>query len=94
MISWSRPALPNLEDAVDIFERSDAGTDSLYETAADPRLAERLAIYRALVAAIKRLSAAMNFDDQWIGQHVTVVNEQAANPNLAYQSIVDSLAVH
>ena len=82
VITGGRPALPNLEDAVDLFERSDAGTDSLYETAADPRLAERLAIYRALVAAIKRLSAAMNFDDPWVGQHVTV-NEQAANPNLA-----------
>ena len=82
MTTGRRPALPNLEGAVDIFERSDAGTDSLHKTAADPRLAERLAIYRALVAAIKRLSAAMNFDDQWIGQHLTV-NEQTPNHNPA-----------
>jgi hypothetical protein len=80
--SGRRQALPNLEGAVDIFERSDAGADSLHQTAADPRLAERLAIYRALVAAIRRLSAAMNFDDQWIGQHLTV-NGQTPNHNLA-----------
>ena len=38
--SGSRPALPNLEGEVDMFERSDAGTDALHTTAADPRLAE------------------------------------------------------
>jgi hypothetical protein len=67
---------------VNIFERSDAGTDSLHKTAADPRLAERLAIYRALVAAIKRLSATVNFDDPWIGLPLTV-NEPTPNYNLA-----------
>jgi multidrug resistance protein MdtO len=79
--SGSRPALPNLEGEVDMFERSDAGTDALHTTAADPRLVERLAIYRALVAAIKRLSAAMSFDDQWIGQHLKV--NESPNHNMA-----------
>ena len=73
VLGGTRPALPDLEDAVDILERTDD---------ADPRLAERLTIYRALVAAIKRLSAAMNFDDLWSGQHLTV-NEQSPNHNLA-----------
>jgi len=80
--SGRRQALPNLEGAVDIFERSDVGTVLLHKTAADPRLAERLAIYRALVAAIKRLSTAMNFDDPWIEQHLTV-NGQTPKHNLA-----------
>jgi hypothetical protein len=80
--SGRRPALPNLEAAVDIFESSDAGTDSLHKTATDLRRAERLAIYRALVGAINRLSAAMTYDDQWIGQHRTV-NEQSPNHNPA-----------
>ncbi len=79
--SGSRPALPNLEGEVDMFERSDAGTDALHTAAADPRLVERLAIYRALVAAIKRLSAAMSFDDQSIGQHLKV--NESPNHNMA-----------
>ena len=79
----SHPALPNLEGMVDAFERSvAAGTNALRETAADPRLTERLAAYRALVAAIKRLSTAMNFDDPWVSQQLTV-NEQTSNPQMA-----------
>jgi hypothetical protein len=44
----SEPAVPQLEDALNAFERS---------VAAAPHLTERLALYRALVAAIKRLSS-------------------------------------
>ncbi len=79
--SGSRPALPNLEGEVDRFERSNAGMDALHTTAADPRLVERLAIYRALVAAINRLSAAMSFDDQWIRPHLAV--NESPKHNLA-----------
>jgi multidrug resistance protein MdtO len=79
--SGSRPALPNLEGEVDMFERSNAGMDALHTTAADPRLVERLAIYRALVAAINRLSAAMSFDDQWISPHLAV--NESPKHNLA-----------
>ena len=80
--SGSRPALPNLEGMVDAFERSvAAGTNAPSDTVAGPYLIEQLAVYRALVAAIKRLAAAMKFDDQWISKHVTV-NERSPN----YQS--------
>jgi uncharacterized membrane protein YccC len=44
----SEPAVPELEDALNVFERS---------VVAAPHLTERLALYRALVAAIKRLSS-------------------------------------
>jgi hypothetical protein len=77
--SGSQPALPNLEGMVDAFERSvAAGTNALRETAADPRLSERSAVCLALVAAIKRLSTAMNFDDRWLSQPL-IINEQSSN---------------
>ena len=54
----SQPALPNLEGMMDAFENSvAAGTSGPGEAAADTLITERLAIYRALVAAIKRLSS-------------------------------------
>jgi hypothetical protein len=53
----SEPAVPNLEDAMNAFERSiTAGTNTPGEMAAAPYPTERLALYRALVAAVKRLS--------------------------------------
>jgi multidrug resistance protein MdtO len=53
----SRPEVPNLEAMMDAFERSvAAGTNAPRETA-DSLLTERLAVYRILVAAIKRLSS-------------------------------------
>jgi multidrug resistance protein MdtO len=51
--SGSEPAVPNLEGMMDILTRSVAGASM----AADTQVTERLAIYRALVAAIKRLSS-------------------------------------
>ena len=54
----SQPELPNLEGMMGAFERSvAAGTNAPGETAAAPHLTERLALYRALVAAVKRLSS-------------------------------------
>ncbi len=50
--SGSLPALPNLAGIMEAFARSVSG-----ESAADPHLTECLALYRALVAAIKRLSS-------------------------------------
>ena len=47
--------VPALEDALNAFERSRAGADALDKEAAD-HFAGRLDVYRALVAAIKRLS--------------------------------------
>ena len=56
--SGSEPAVPNLEDMMDAVERAvAAGTNAPGGTAADPHLTERLALYRALVAAIKRISS-------------------------------------
>jgi len=56
--SGSQPALPNLEGMMDAFESSvAAGANAPDEAAAGTRVTERLAIYRALVAAIKRLSS-------------------------------------
>jgi len=53
----ARPAVPNLEGMMDAFERSvAAGTNVSGETAA-PRLTECLALYRVLIATIKRLSS-------------------------------------
>ena len=48
--------VPGLEDALNAFERSMTGTDALDKEAAD-HFAGRLDLYRALVAAIKRLSS-------------------------------------
>jgi multidrug resistance protein MdtO len=48
--------VPALEDALNAFERSRAGADALDKEAAD-HFAGRLDLYRALVAAIKRLSS-------------------------------------
>ena len=57
----SPPVLPNLEGMVNALERSvSSGTNAPRETAAEPHLIERLAVYRALVAAINRLSPAMS----------------------------------
>jgi hypothetical protein len=57
----SPPVLPNLEGMVDALERSvSSSTNTPRETAAEPHLIERLAVYRALVAAINRLSPAMS----------------------------------
>jgi multidrug resistance protein MdtO len=56
--SGSQPAVPNLDGIMDAFERAvAAGTNEPGERAADLHLTERLALYRALVAAIKRLSS-------------------------------------
>ena len=52
----SEPPVPALEDTLNAFERSMAGTDALDKEAA-AHFAERLALYRALVAAINRLSS-------------------------------------
>jgi multidrug resistance protein MdtO len=57
------PTMPKLDDPLNTFERSLAGTDALdSETAA--HLAERLALYRTLIAAINQLSfEPMNASD-------------------------------
>ena len=48
--------MPDLDDPLNTFERSIAGTDALdKETAAN--LAGRLDLYRALVAAVKQVSS-------------------------------------
>jgi multidrug resistance protein MdtO len=53
-----QPVVPNLEGVMDAFERSvSAGINAPGETAAAPDLTEHLALYRALVAAIKGLSS-------------------------------------
>ena len=52
----SGPAVPDLDDWLNTFERSVGGTDALDKEAA-AHLAERVALYRALVAAVKRLSS-------------------------------------
>ena len=58
----SEPPVPALEDALNAFERSRAGTDAV-DKEASVHFAERLALYRALVAAINRLcSEFLNTD--------------------------------
>jgi multidrug resistance protein MdtO len=52
----SAPAMPELEDTLHAFERSMTGTEAL-DKEATAHLAERLALYRPLVAALKRLSS-------------------------------------
>ena len=52
----SGPAVPDLDDRLNTFERSVAGTDAIDKEAA-AHLAERVALYRTLVAAVKRLSS-------------------------------------
>ena len=52
----SEPTVPELDDALNTFERSVAGTDALDKEAA-AHFAGRLALYRTLVAAVKRLSS-------------------------------------
>ena len=52
----SGPPVPELEDALNAFERSMTGTDALDKEAA-ANFAERLALYRALVAAVKQVSS-------------------------------------
>ena len=52
----SELTVPTLDDALNAFERSRAGTDALDKEAA-AHFAGRLALYRTLVAAIKRLSS-------------------------------------
>ena len=47
--------VPALEDALNAFERSRAGTDAL-DKEPSAHFAEQLALYRALVAAVKQLS--------------------------------------
>ncbi len=55
--SDSQPAAPNLEDMMDSLERHVAAcTNVPGEAAASPQFAECSALYRSLVAAIKRLS--------------------------------------
>jgi hypothetical protein len=51
----SEPAVPELEHALNAFERSVVGMNALDEPAAT-HLAERLALYRTLVGAIKKIS--------------------------------------
>ena len=48
-------AVPELEHALNAFERSVVGMNALDEPAAT-HLAERLALYRTLVGAIKKIS--------------------------------------
>jgi multidrug resistance protein MdtO len=56
-IGGSQPAVPNLDGSLDRFERSVVtGTDALDSEAA-AHLAERLALYRTLVAAVKQVSS-------------------------------------
>ena len=75
--SGSQPAVPNLEIVMDAFERSVAvGTNVPGELPADPHLTERLALYRALVAAIKRLSSEPLHADQK-GHEVRVLAVQS-----------------
>ena len=52
----SGPAVPDLDASLNTFERSVGGTDALDKDAA-AHLAERVALYRAFVAAVKRLSS-------------------------------------
>jgi hypothetical protein len=55
----SEPPVPELENALNAFERSMSGTDALDKEAAT-YFAGRLALYRTLVAAINRLSSAIS----------------------------------
>jgi fusaric acid resistance family protein len=55
----SEPPVPGLEDALNGFDRSMAGTDAL-DKEAGTHLAGRLALYRTLVAAINRLSSGIS----------------------------------
>jgi hypothetical protein len=50
-----QPAMPEFDDALNAFERSMADTDRLDHEAAAHR-AGQLALYRTLVAAIKKIS--------------------------------------
>ena len=52
----SEATVPALEDTLNAFERSRAGADALDKEAAD-HFAGRLDLYRALVAAVKRISS-------------------------------------
>ena len=52
----SEPMIPELEKTLNAFERSMTGTDALDKEVAS-HVAARLALYRALSAAIKRLSS-------------------------------------
>ena len=56
----SEPPVPELEDTLNAFERSMADTDAL-DKEASAHFAGRLALYRALVAAIERLSELQEF---------------------------------
>jgi hypothetical protein len=51
----SEPPVPELDDALNAFERSMPGTDALDKDAA-AHFAGRLALYRTLVTAIEQLS--------------------------------------
>jgi hypothetical protein len=56
LVHGTQPPVPDLDGSLDRFERVMTGTDALdKETAAN--FAGRLDLYRALVAAIKRLSS-------------------------------------
>ena len=52
----SGPTIPKLDDALNTFERAVAGTDAVDSEAA-AHFAERLALYRTLVAAVKQVSS-------------------------------------
>ena len=56
MSGGSGPAVPDLDASLNTFERSVARTDAIDKEAA-AHLAERVVLYRALVAAVKRLSS-------------------------------------
>ena len=60
----SEPPVPALEDTLNAFERSRAGTDAL-DKEASAHFAERLVLYRALVAAINRLSSEFLNTDRY-----------------------------
>jgi uncharacterized membrane protein YccC len=62
----TEPAVPELEDTLNAFERSMTATDALDKEAA-AHFGGRLALYRTLVAAIKRLSS--EFLNTWQDGH-------------------------
>jgi multidrug resistance protein MdtO len=56
VVGGSEATVPGLEDTLNAFERSGAGTDAL-DKEPSAHFAERLALYRALVAAVKQISS-------------------------------------
>ena len=59
VVGGSEATVPALEDTLNAFERSGAGTDAL-DKEPSAHFAERLALYRSLVAAVNRLSSGIS----------------------------------